>query len=61
MLQYLKQESNKTFTENGAATLKTTESDCLDLLQPSVQFAAKATRKSPLVLCVLLQKIRILP
>ncbi len=31
MLQYLKQESNKAFTENGAATLKTTESDCLDL------------------------------
>lgn len=31
MLQYLKQESNKTLTENGAATLKTTESDCLDL------------------------------
>ena len=31
MLQYLKQESNKTFTENGAVTLKTTDSDCLDL------------------------------
>ena len=31
MLQYLKQESNKTLTENGAATLKTTCSDCLDL------------------------------
>ena len=31
MLQYLKQESNKIFTENGAATLKTTQSDCLDL------------------------------
>lgn len=31
MLQYLKQESNKTFTENGAVTLKTTLSDCLDL------------------------------
>ncbi len=31
MLQYLKQESNRTFTENGAATLKTTQSDCLDL------------------------------
>ena len=31
MLQYLKQESNKTFTENGAATFKTTQSDCLDL------------------------------
>lgn len=31
MLQYLKQESNKTFTENGAATLKTTQSDCLDM------------------------------
>lgn len=31
MLQYLKQESNKTFTENGAATYKTTHSDCLDL------------------------------
>lgn len=31
MLQYLKQESNKTFTENDAATLKSTLSDCLDL------------------------------
>lgn len=31
MLQYLKQESNKTLTENGASTLKTTQSDCLDL------------------------------
>ncbi len=31
MLQYLKQESNKTFTENGALTLKSTLSDCLDL------------------------------
>lgn len=31
MLQYLKQESNKTHTENGAATLKSTLSDCLDL------------------------------
>lgn len=31
MLSSLKQESNKTFTENGAATLKTTQSDCLDL------------------------------
>ncbi len=31
MLQYLKQEANKTFTENGAATLRTTHSDCLDL------------------------------
>ena len=31
MLQYLKQELNKTLTENGAATLKTTQSDCLDL------------------------------
>ena len=31
MLQYLKQEANKTVTENGAATHLTTESDCLDL------------------------------
>lgn len=31
MLQYLKNESNKTFTENGAVTLKTTQSDCVDL------------------------------
>lgn len=31
MLQYLKQESSKAFTENGAVTLKTTSSDCLDL------------------------------
>lgn len=31
MIEYLKQESNKTTTENGAATLKSTRSDCLDL------------------------------
>ena len=31
MLQYLKQESSKTFTENGAATYSSTLSDCLDL------------------------------
>lgn len=31
MLQYLKQESNKTFTENGAVTYSSTLSDCLDL------------------------------
>ena len=31
MLHYLKQEANKTVTENGAVTCLTTESDCLDL------------------------------
>ncbi len=31
MIEYLKQESNKTYTENGAITHKTTLSDCLDL------------------------------
>lgn len=31
MIEYLKQESNKTYTENGATTHKTTLSDCLDL------------------------------
>lgn len=31
MLQYLKKESNKAYTENGAVTLGTTLSDCLDL------------------------------
>lgn len=31
MLEILKQEANKTFTENGAITLKSTLSDCLDL------------------------------
>ena len=31
MLKFLKQEANKTVTENGAATHITTESDCLDL------------------------------
>lgn len=31
MLEFLKQEANKTVTENGAATHITTESDCLDL------------------------------
>lgn len=31
MLEYLKDEANRTLTENGAATLQTTKSDCLDL------------------------------
>ena len=31
MLNLLKKETNRTFTENGALTLKTTQSDCLDL------------------------------
>lgn len=31
MLQYLKQEANRTFTENGAVTYASTMSDCLDL------------------------------
>ena len=31
MLQYLKQEANKTFTENGATTYFSTLSSCLDL------------------------------
>ncbi len=31
MLNFLKQEANKTVTENGAATYITTKSDCLDL------------------------------
>ena len=31
MLEYLKNEANKTFTENGAATYAGTNSDCLDL------------------------------
>ena len=31
MLQYLKQEANRTFTENGATTYISTLSDCLDL------------------------------
>lgn len=31
MLEYLKEEANRTYTENGATTYKTTNSDCLDL------------------------------
>lgn len=31
MLKYLKAETNKTFTENGAVAFKTTNSACLDL------------------------------
>ena len=31
MLEFLKQEANKTVTENGAATHLTSESSCLDL------------------------------
>ena len=31
MLQHLKNEANRTFTENGAVTHATTYSDCLDL------------------------------
>ena len=31
MLEYLKNEANRTYTENGAVTHMTTYSDCLDL------------------------------
>lgn len=31
MLEYMKQESNMTFTENGAVTYESTGSECLDL------------------------------
>ena len=31
MLNFLKRQANKTYTENGAATFRTTMSDCLDL------------------------------
>jgi len=31
MLEYLKNEANMTYTENGAATFESTQSDCLDL------------------------------
>ena len=31
MLNHLKNETNKTYTENGAATYASTLSDCLDL------------------------------
>ena len=31
MLNMLKTEANKTYTENGALTYRTTASDCLDL------------------------------
>ena len=31
MLEFLKREANKTYTENGAATYVSTKSDCLDL------------------------------
>lgn len=31
MLEFMKKEANRTYTENGAATLQTTYSDCLDL------------------------------
>ena len=31
MLNYLKNEANKTYTENGATTYRTTGSECVDL------------------------------
>ena len=31
MLQYLRNTENRTLTENGAATLRTTGDECLDL------------------------------
>ena len=42
MLQYLRQEANRTLTENGAETLRTTGSDCLDLFA-----AVGALRRQP--------------
>ena len=37
MLNILKSEANKTYTENGAVTLSTTGSDCLDFLHAQVR------------------------
>ena len=31
MLEYIREEANKTYTENGAVTLESTGSECLDL------------------------------
>lgn len=31
MLKFLKKEANMTYTENGAATYRSTQSECLDL------------------------------
>ena len=31
MLEFLKKEADKTYTENGAVTYRSTRSDCLDL------------------------------
>ena len=31
MLEFLKKEADKTYTENGAVTYRSTQSECLDL------------------------------
>ena len=44
MLKYLKQEANRTLTENGAETYASTQSDCLDLFATiGARRAAEAT------------------
>ncbi|MBR2731840.1 MAG: DUF2828 family protein, partial [Clostridia bacterium] len=42
MLNYLKNEASRTYTENGAGTFRTTGSDCLDLFA-----AIGAIRRNP--------------
>ncbi len=49
MLHYLKEESNMTFTENGAVTHQTTMSDCLDLF--AVIGAIRGASESKIIDC----------
>jgi len=46
MLQYLKQEANKTFTENGATTYNSTLSDCVESGSRACEYI-RDKRKSP--------------
>ena len=62
MLKFLKKEANMTHTENGSATYRSTQSECLDLFAtPSVPCAEGAMRRSPIDSSVLMPRMRIWP